>query len=166
MEATHEVSAVVMKNWLPLVFGPALAIERHPVSCCISLKLYLQVEVLVLEFPAVNTFSSSSVSSSEITSLDHEIWDDSMERTSGISETAFQNNKYGTPCAFFPFSPVHRALKFSTVLGTLWPNNPTWKDPASCPSTSTVISRVWVTVSESSAPPKMTIWDYQEQRQP
>lgn len=30
---TQAVSAVVMKNWLPFVFGPAFAIEMHPVSC-------------------------------------------------------------------------------------------------------------------------------------
>merc|ERR1719263_2552930 len=26
---------VQMKNWLPLVFGPALAIERHPLPVCL-----------------------------------------------------------------------------------------------------------------------------------
>jgi len=30
---THGVSAVVIKNCDPFVFGPALAIERLPISC-------------------------------------------------------------------------------------------------------------------------------------
>lgn len=29
----HGVSAVVMKNCDPFVFGPALAIDRHPTEC-------------------------------------------------------------------------------------------------------------------------------------
>lgn len=35
--SSHEVWAVVMKNWLPLVSLPALAIERQKGSC-LSLK--------------------------------------------------------------------------------------------------------------------------------
>jgi hypothetical protein len=35
---THEVTTVVMKNWLPLVLGPALAIESNPGRSCLRLK--------------------------------------------------------------------------------------------------------------------------------
>ncbi len=35
--SSQEVSTVVMKNWLPLVLGPALAIDRQKGSC-LSLK--------------------------------------------------------------------------------------------------------------------------------
>jgi len=33
------VSTVVIKNWLPLVLGPALAILNNPGRSCLSLKL-------------------------------------------------------------------------------------------------------------------------------
>lgn len=32
------VSTVVMKNWEPLVLGPALAIDRSPTPLCLSVK--------------------------------------------------------------------------------------------------------------------------------
>src|SRR5690242_16232123 len=34
--SSHGVAATVMKNWLPLVFGPALAIDRIPALVCFS----------------------------------------------------------------------------------------------------------------------------------
>jgi len=35
---THLVIAVVIKNWEPLVSGPAFAMDRRPVLECLSLK--------------------------------------------------------------------------------------------------------------------------------
>ena len=35
--SSHGVGASVMKNWLPFVFGPALAIERIPAPVCLSI---------------------------------------------------------------------------------------------------------------------------------
>nr|AFK42615.1 unknown [Lotus japonicus] len=40
------------------------------------------------------------------------------------------------PFAPAPFSPVHKALKFSTVFGTTWPYNPITSLPKRCLSTS------------------------------
>lgn len=34
----QEVITVVMKNWLPLVFGPALAMLNRPATSCFRLK--------------------------------------------------------------------------------------------------------------------------------
>ena len=36
--SSHDVFTVQMKNWLPLVPGPALAIESTPGPVCLSLK--------------------------------------------------------------------------------------------------------------------------------
>merc|ERR1711962_1313097 len=36
--SSHDVTAVQMKNWLPLVLGPALAMDRIPGPVCFSLK--------------------------------------------------------------------------------------------------------------------------------
>merc|ERR1719460_1770095 len=36
--SSHAVFAVVMKNWLPLVFGPAFAIESCPGFVCLTWK--------------------------------------------------------------------------------------------------------------------------------
>lgn len=38
LAVTYEVTTVVMKNWEPLVSGPALAMERRPFLECLSLK--------------------------------------------------------------------------------------------------------------------------------
>jgi len=46
-------------------------------------------EVFVSEFFAVDRFSAGSVLSSEIASLAHETWDDSVEWTSFVAETFF-----------------------------------------------------------------------------
>eukprot|EP00955_Chlamydomonas_euryale_P014031 151325-Chlamydomonas_euryale.AAC.10 len=36
--SSHDVFAVVMKNWEPLVLGPALAMDRYPGRSCFSVK--------------------------------------------------------------------------------------------------------------------------------
>lgn len=49
----------------------------------------LQSEVFIFEFVAVDGFSASAVMVGEITSLTHEIWNDTMENGSFVSETFF-----------------------------------------------------------------------------
>ena len=39
----------------------------------------LEIEVFISEFLSVDRFTTTSVEMCEITSLDHEIWDDSMK---------------------------------------------------------------------------------------
>lgn len=79
---------VVMKNWDPLVLGPALAIERSPGLVCLSLKLSTRANrqyrrnleivavssnlLLVSELLAVDRLSTSSVVAGEVTSLEHD----------------------------------------------------------------------------------------------
>jgi hypothetical protein len=46
----------------------------------------LNYEVLIIELLSINGFASSSVLSGEITSLDHELLNDSVERTACVSE--------------------------------------------------------------------------------
>ncbi len=36
--AHHEVTSVQMKNWEPLVLGPALAMDRQPAPVCFRVK--------------------------------------------------------------------------------------------------------------------------------
>ena len=38
LPSSHEVTTVVMKNWDPLVLGPALAIDRRKGLLCLSWK--------------------------------------------------------------------------------------------------------------------------------
>ena len=45
LPSSHEVTTVVMKNWDPLVLGPALADERSPGLVCLSLKLRKESQV-------------------------------------------------------------------------------------------------------------------------
>ena len=44
----------------------------------------LKLEVFVFEFVSINWLSSSSVSSGEISSLDHEVGDNSVEGATGV----------------------------------------------------------------------------------
>lgn len=45
-----------------------------------ALLAVLQFEVLVGELGAVNRFSAGPIATSEVTTLDHEVFDDAMER--------------------------------------------------------------------------------------
>jgi hypothetical protein len=38
LPSSHGVSTVQMKNWLPFVPGPALAMDRMPFPTCVSSK--------------------------------------------------------------------------------------------------------------------------------
>ena len=73
----QEVFAVVIKNWLPLVLGPAFAIAKQPTSVLIFIlsKTHMidYLEVFIIELSSVNRLSACSVHISEIASLNHEI---------------------------------------------------------------------------------------------
>lgn len=86
---THGVLAVVMKNWEPLVFLPALAIERRNGSECFTSKFSSRKKKKVLdvkcnnkkgrfaytgEFRTVNGLSTGTVAVREIPTLDHELF--------------------------------------------------------------------------------------------
>lgn len=49
----------------------------------------LQGEVFVFEFVAVDGFATSAIMISEVTSLTHKVWNDTMENGSFVSETLF-----------------------------------------------------------------------------
>jgi len=93
--SSQEVLTVVMKNWLPLVSGPELAIDKMPGPVCFSLKFCKQVKELnivvgvlfaaaahlILELLAVDALSAHTVAVGKITTLNHEVGDDAMERS-------------------------------------------------------------------------------------
>ena len=78
----------------------------------------LMLEVLVAESVSVYRLASSSVSAREVSSLDHEVLDNTMERASfemqGLSALALSlltRAKSSTPHMSFPLSPkVLRSL--------------------------------------------------------
>ena len=64
------VGPSVMKNWLPLVFGPALAIERMPARSWRSVGMELVLELIARAAGALPE---------RIAALDHEAVDDAVE---------------------------------------------------------------------------------------
>ena len=89
-----------MKNWDPLVLAPALAIERRPGLVCFSWKFssgkkgkeLLQDKsrawrVPTTKFLAIDGPATGTVMASEITALEHEIGDHTVERGAFIAET-------------------------------------------------------------------------------
>jgi len=54
--------------------------HAHPTSAVV-----FQLEVLVREFFSVNGLATSAISTGEISALNHEIFDDAMEFTSGVA---------------------------------------------------------------------------------
>lgn len=91
--SSQEVMTVVMKNCEPFVFLPELAMpgkrsvngERASVRALEivhtekTLLGVLQLEVLIVKLGAVNGLSSSAVTLREVTTLDHEVLDDTVE---------------------------------------------------------------------------------------
>ena len=76
--SSHGVAASVMKNWLPLVFGPALAIESRPGLVVAQLRAEL-----VGEFVA----GAAGSRAQRIAPLNHEAFDDAMKDEPVIKRT-------------------------------------------------------------------------------
>ena len=97
---------MVTKNWDPLVLGPALAIERRPTFSCFRLKFSSgkggkellhdksgALRVPTTEFLAKDRLATSTIVLSEITTLEHEIGDHTVERGSRISVTVLASRE-------------------------------------------------------------------------
>lgn len=50
-------------------------------------------EVFVWELTTVDGLTTSTVTSSEVTTLQHEVWDDSVEWGTGVTETLFTSTQ-------------------------------------------------------------------------
>lgn len=88
----YEVIAVVMKNWEPLVFLPALAMP-DAMSASFRIVWYrwsqlhtqktglgvAELEVLILKLVAVDGLSTSAIVVGEVTTLDHEVLNHTVE---------------------------------------------------------------------------------------
>lgn len=122
LPSSQEVSAVVMKNWLPLVLGPALAMERQKGSCFSlkfsSLKLLPQIDSPPVPSPRVK-------SPPWIIKLGIILWNELPSY----------------------FEELQRVAKFSTVLGTVFPKRSITISPAALPPISMEKVTLWVTVS-------------------
>jgi hypothetical protein len=96
-----------MKNWDPLVFLPALAMDRRPGSSCTRLKFsskgerkltnVLQIKALgisTFEFLAIDGPSTGAVAPGEITALKHELGDHTVEAGTRIAETVLASRQF------------------------------------------------------------------------
>lgn len=91
-----------------------------------------ELEIFVLEFLAVDGLASSTIAASEITTLAHEAGNHSMESGALIMKwlatLAHSFLTYISRTSLFKklknrAIPVHKARKFSAVLGTMLANN-------------------------------------------
>ncbi len=73
----------VMKNWLPLVFGPALAMESEPIFVLIWAPLGLVLELVA---------GTAAAAGGGIAALNHEVVDDPMK--DGAVIEAFTRQEY------------------------------------------------------------------------
>ena len=73
----------VMKNWLPLVFGPALAMESEPTLCLWGLSLVSSSNLIA---------GTAAAGGRGIAALDHEVGDDAMK--DGAVVEAFARQEY------------------------------------------------------------------------
>ena len=110
--SSQDVTTVVMKNCEPLVFLPALAMERIPGFVCFSWKFssvepkndmissctpqrrhaFARKETsLTLELLAVDRLSTGTVTAGEVTTLEHEVGDDTVEGRALVAETGFES---------------------------------------------------------------------------
>lgn len=89
---------MVMKNCEPLVFLPALAIERIPGLVCLSWKFssvgersnrpHRRTSIdLTCELFAIDGLATGTIVPGEVTSLEHEVGDDTVEARASVSET-------------------------------------------------------------------------------
>lgn len=119
LPSSQEVAAVVMKNWLPFVLGPALAIERQNGSC-FSLKFSSLNRSPKIDLPPVP--SPRVKSPPWIMKLGIILWNE------------LPSNLSATPLSVF--SPLQSSTKFSTVLGVVFPNISMTISPEACPPIS------------------------------
>jgi len=88
-----------MKNWLPLVLGPALAMDSMPGTCAARRQCkeragdgganrVFQLEVFVCELFSVYALATRSVESRKITALYHEALDDAVEDAAAVAAAA------------------------------------------------------------------------------
>ncbi len=97
---------MVMKNCEPFVFLPALAIERVPLLVCLSWKFSSKTGCneaisfsappreadmerlsLTLELLAIDGLSTGAVAAGEVSTLKHEVGDDTVEGGALVTET-------------------------------------------------------------------------------
>ena len=98
---SHEVSTVVTKNWEPLRRGGGRQNRPGRASDCVLLNLrvgtsvghgqeaglgVLELEVLVGELLSVDGLATSAVTTGEVTTLEHEVGDDAVERGALVAE--------------------------------------------------------------------------------
>lgn len=127
LPSSHEVAAVVMKNWLPLVLGPALAIDKAKGSC-FSLKFssanfYPQIDLPPVPSPFVKSPP----------------W---IMKLGIIRWKVLPSNLRAFPlCTIFPWQIP---TKFYTVLGTVFPKRSITISPAAVPPMSIEKVTWWV----------------------
>ena len=109
LPSNHEVLAVHKKNWLPFVLGPALAIDKIPKtvkyvknkhnsrpsrdSINLTRSSVLQLEVLILKLVSINGLATSTIMVSKVTSLTHELRNDTVERWSPVAKAPLASAK-------------------------------------------------------------------------
>mmetsp|Transcript_6204 Transcript_6204/g.14136 ORF Transcript_6204/g.14136 Transcript_6204/m.14136 type:complete len:278 (-) Transcript_6204:233-1066(-) len=122
LPSSHSVFAVHRKNWLPFVFGPALAMLRMPSPSCVSSKfssanLEPKIDSPPVPFPAVKS--------------------PPWHMNPGMTRwKALPLKCRSFPLLPSPFSPVQSARKFSHVLGTTSPRSSMVIRPRLSPSAS------------------------------
>ena len=106
-----------MKNWLPLLFGPALAIERIP-----ALSWRGRME-LVFELIT----RAAEPLAQRIAALDHEAFDDAMEHQAVVERFLVRLPRF----RMFPFlGPIREICEVGDGLGRLVVENSTVKSPS------------------------------------
>ena len=68
--SSHGVAATVMKNWLPLVLGPELAIDNLPAFECFKDRI---------EFIGKSVTGTAAAVSTRASALDHELRNDAVK---------------------------------------------------------------------------------------
>jgi hypothetical protein len=106
LPSSQEVTTVVMKNWDPLVLGPALAIERRPGLLCVNWKFSSgkgeggllrdksgASSVPTTKFLAIDGLATGTIVASEITALEHELGDHTVEYGTLIAKTVLASRE-------------------------------------------------------------------------
>ena len=127
LPSNQAVAAVVMKNWLPFVFGPAFAIERQKGSC-LSLKFSSSKALPQIDLPPVP--SPRVKSPPWIIKLGMIRWN--------------LLPSYASFTSLSTILPSHRVTKFYTVFGTSLPNMFSFISPASASPMFTEKMTSWV----------------------